>query len=95
MILECLYIFSVERDHQLSTYAAGGGWGGGVIQNACSCVQGQRVSRLMCMYALTLSFLCFLKRFCLIVSCFVCRNFTLPLFKKDMCVRDGYFFPAR
>ena len=29
MILECLYIFSVERDHQLSTYAAGGEWGGG------------------------------------------------------------------
>ena len=32
-----------------------------------------------------------IKYFCLIVSCFICRNLTLPLFKKDVFVRNGFF----
>ena len=40
-IFECLYTsFRWERDHQLSTYATVGGWW--IIQNAYSCVQGER-----------------------------------------------------
>ena len=40
-------------------------------------------------------FSCFWQYFCFIVSCFICRNFTLPLFKKDVFVRNGYFSPTR
>ena len=37
----------------------------------------------------------FLQDFCLIVSCFTCRNLTLSLIKKDVFIRKGYFFPTR
>ena len=33
--------------------------------------------------------------FCLMVSCFICRNLTVPLFKKGLFVRNGYFSPMR
>ena len=33
--------------------------------------------------------------FCLIVSCFIFRNLTLPSFKKGEFVRNGYFAPMR
>ena len=33
--------------------------------------------------------------FCLMVSCFICRNLTLPSFKKGMFVRNDYFSPMR
>ena len=33
--------------------------------------------------------------FCLVVSCFICRNLTLPSFKKDVFVRNGYFSPVK
>ena len=36
-------------------------------------------------------FLCF----CLVVSCFICRNLTLSSFKKDVFVRNGYFSSMR
>ena len=49
------------------------------------------VSSFMCTYTLTL-FSCFWQHFCLIVSCFIYRNLTSPLFKKDVFVRNGYFF---
>ena len=49
------------------------------------------VSPFMCTYTLTL-FSCFWQHFCLIVSCFIYRNLTSPLFKKDVFVRNGYFF---
>ena len=32
---------------------------------------------------------------CLMVSSFICRNFALPLFKKDVLVRNGCFYPMR
>ena len=80
--------FDSERDHQLSTYATVGGMGG-AIQNACSCVKGDGLSRVMCAYALTLSLF---MHFYLIVYCL---NFILPLFKKDMLFRNGYFSPTR
>ena len=49
------------------------------------------VSRFMCTYELTLS----LSYFFLMVSCFICRNLTLPSFKKSVFVRNGYFSPMR
>ena len=33
--------------------------------------------------------------FCLMVSCFICRNLTLPSFKKGVFVRNGCFSPMR
>ena len=33
--------------------------------------------------------------FCLMVSGFICRNLTLPSFKKGVFVRNGYFSPMR
>ena len=40
-------------------------------------------------------FLCFWQHFYLTVSCLICRNLTLPLFQKDVFVRNGYFSPTR
>ena len=40
-------------------------------------------------------FSCFWQHFCLILSCFICRNLTLPLIKKDVFIRNGYFSPTR
>ena len=33
--------------------------------------------------------------FCLMVSRFICRNLTLPLFKKGVFVKNDYFSPMR
>ena len=40
-------------------------------------------------------FLCFWQHFCLIVSCYFCRNLNLPLFKKEVSVRNGYYSSTR
>ena len=62
MVFECLYIFfGWERGSKLSTYATGR-WMG-LIWNACRCVQGEGLTRLMCTYALTLLLLMFLAAF--------------------------------
>ena len=42
--------------------------------------RGRWVSRFMCTYALTRLFSCF----CLMLSCFICRNLILPSFKKGV-----------
>ena len=42
--------------------------------------RGRGVSGFMCKYALTRLFSCF----CLMLSCFICRNLTLPSFKKGL-----------
>ena len=61
---ECLYMFFLERDHQVSTCAIDGGMG---------------VCERVYLHDLTS---CFWQHFCLIVYCFICRNVTLPLFRK-------------
>ena len=40
-------------------------------------------------------FPCFRQHFCLTVSSFICRNLNLPLFKKDVFFRNGYFYLTR
>ena len=57
--------------------------------------RGNRVSCLMCTYVLALSLFMFLQHFCLILSRFIVRNLTLPLFKQDVFVRNSHFSPAR
>ena len=51
---------------------------------------GRRVSRFMCTFEL-ISF----HFFCLMMSCFICRNLTLPSLRKGAFVRDGYFSPMK
>ena len=58
-IFECLYIFlGWERSHQFSTYETGVKMG-----RSLSSELGERVSRFMCMYALTRSLFMFLAAF--------------------------------
>ena len=33
--------------------------------------------------------------FCLMVSCFICRNLNLPSFKEGVFVRNSYFSPMK
>ena len=68
-----------------------------VIQNAYSWVQGEGGCHPSCVCTnLHYFFSCFWQHFCLIVSCFICKNLTLRLFKKDVfVVNTGYFSPVR
>ena len=81
-IFEYLYMFSSwERDHQLSMYATVGGMVGSSKMHTAA-YRG-RVCYASCVpkhlhYLLP----CFLQYFYLILSCLICRNLTLPLFKK-------------
>ena len=97
-IFGCLYMFFWLRKRPSIKYVRNCQLlgDGEVTQNTYSFVQGEGVSWLMCTYALTLtSLFMFWEAFCLIVYCFICRNLTLPLFKKDVFGRNGYFSPTR
>ena len=79
-------LFGWERDHQLSTYATGGKIGS--HPKWLQLRTGVGTVKLH-------PFLCIWHHFCLITYCFICRNLiTLPLFKKDVFVRNGYFSPT-
>ena len=63
-----------------------------MIQNVYRCVQGQRgITLHVYVRTYTISF----HVFCLMVSYYICRNLTLPSFKKGVFVRNGYFSPMR
>ena len=86
MFSKCSYLsFGKEIGHPLSTYATGGleGWGSSKMFTGAYRERG--VSRLMCTYVITRSFSCF----CLMLPCFICRNLTLPSFRKHVFVRNG------
>ena len=95
---ECLCIFfGSGRDHQLSTYATGGAigklfWESSKMRTAA--YGGGRCHPSCARTHLHYLFSCFWQHFCLIVSFFICRNLTLPLFKKDAFVTTGYFSPT-
>ena len=92
-IFECFYMFfGWQRGHPLITYATGGTVGSSRMHKAA--YMGREVSRLMCTFALKLSLFMFWQHFCLMVSCFICRNVILPSFKKDLLIRNGYFPPT-
>ena len=94
-----LYLFFWLRKGPSTTYATGDWCKMG--KNAYSCVQWERVLRLMCTYT-RISFHVFGSVFILyIVSCFTCRNLFLPLFKKiglwEMVIflqQDQLFLPS-
>ena len=61
-----------------------------VIQSVCLRVQGERdiIPHLyVCTYTVYFHVLP-----CFLVSCSICRDLTLPSFKKGMFVRNNYFF---
>ena len=97
MKLECsclyfgLHLFS-KKDTYLVRKQLGEcrGGGGGVIQSVCLRVQGERdiIPHLyVCTYTVYFHVLP-----CFLVSCSICRDLTLPSFKKGMFVRNNYFF---
>ena len=58
-----------------------------VTENVCRCIQWEKgITPYVYVHTYTL-FSCF----CLMVSCFICRNLTLPSFKEAVLVRNGYF----
>ena len=83
-----LFVFWLRIGHPLSMYVTRGMEG--VIQNAYRWVQGEKGIELH-VYVLThtISFQD------IIMSCSICRNLTLPLSKKSVSVRNGYFPPMR
>ena len=82
--------FGWEIDHPLSMYVTRGMEVGSSI-----CVQvrtGGEGYHASCVHKhLHYLFSCF----CLMVSCFICRNLTLSSFKKGVFVRNRYFSPMR
>ena len=99
--LECLYfsehnirlflfVLGWEVGHPLSTYATWEmKW---VMQNLCRFLQGREGYHASSVRTrLYYLFSCF----CFMASCFICRSLTLPSFKKDVFVKNGYFSPMR
>ena len=94
-IFECLYMFfGWERRHQLIAYTTGRGIGGHPKCVEQSTEGGDCHASCAHTYLHDL-FSCFWQHFCLIVSCFIYSNSTLPLFIKDVFVRNDYFSPTR
>ena len=79
-----LYVFRVRKGPSTKYLRNWCGDGGRVIQNAYSYRQGGggRLSRLMYTYGLALSVFMFWQHFCVILSCLICRNLTLPLLNQ-------------
>ena len=91
-IFECLYIvFGRERGYQLSRYATGGGIGEGHPKCVRLLAGGGGCHASCVRRHLHYLFSCFWQHFCLIVFCLICRNLILPLFRKDVFVRNVYF----
>ena len=94
-IFKCLYMFfGWEKGHQLSTYATieGMGWSS-KMQTAVYRESGCHA--LSVPTHLHYIFSCFWKHFCLIVCCFICINLTLPLFKENVLVTNGFLSLSR
>ena len=87
-----LYVFWLTKGPSINYVRNWGTVGSSRMHKAA--YVGREVSRLMCTFALTLSLFMFCQHFCLMVSCFICRNLILPSFKKDLLVRNDYFPPT-
>ena len=79
--------FGWERGNQLSTYATVE-----VVLVTQNAYRGRGCHALCVRKHLNFSFFCSIF---VLVSCFICRNLTLPSFKKDVFVRNGYFSLTR
>ena len=82
MIFESSHLFlGQETDHPLSTGGMEGGWG--IIRNVYRCVLGERGRRGVSLF-MSLSY-------GVLFYCFICRNLTLPSFKKSVFFRIVIF----
>ena len=69
-------------------------WGNEVSHPKC--VQVRKGERSITPHVYVRTYIMYLfSCFCLMVSCFICRNLTVPSFKKGVFVRNGYFSPIR
>ena len=88
-----LYVFfGWARDRQVSTYVIGEGMGSCQMLTATYMGRGCHASLVRTHLH---RFSCFWQNVCLIVSCFIYRNLTLPLFKKDVFIRNGFYFSKK
>ena len=56
------------------------------------CIQGERgITR----HVYVRTYTCLISCFCLMMPCFICRELTLPSFKKGVFGGSGYFSPMR
>ena len=86
-IFKCYLSFCLRNKPSIK-YVRNWGNGGGSSKMWIGAYKGRGVSRLMWRTHWHYLFSCF----CLMVSCFICRNLILPLFKKGACVQKWLFF---
>ena len=75
----------------LRNWGIGGGWGVGHPKCLQVHTGGEGYPASCVRTYLRYLFSCF----CLMVSCFICRNSTSPSFKKGVFVRNGFFCPRK
>ena len=85
-----LFIFRL-KNRPSSKYVHNWGYGGGHPKCVQVLIGGEGYHASCVRTQLHYLFSCF----CLMMSCFICRNLTLPLIKKGVFVRNGYFSPMR
>ena len=89
-IFECLYVFCLRK--WLSIKLVCNCWGmGGHPKNVHLRIGGGDVTPYVYPRTYTITFYVFTS----ILSCFICRNLTLPLLKRDVFVTNGYFALTR
>ena len=90
-IFECSYLsFGWEIGHPLSMYVTRRiEWGHPKCLKMRTGGEGYQASRVRTQLHYLFLY------FCLMVSCFICRNLTLTSFKKGVLVRNNYFSPMR
>ena len=88
--LNVFMFFVWERGYQLSSRATVGGMGGHP-KNLHLRTGGGEVTPYVYPRTYTITFYVFTS----ILSCFICRNLTLPLLKRDVFVTNGYFALTR
>ena len=92
---ECLYMFFWLRNGPSIKYVRYW-WGNGESSKMRTAVYRGSECHASCLRThLHYLFSCFWQHFCLKVSCFIFKNLTLPLLKKDVFVRNSYFSPTR
>ena len=89
-IFECLCLFFCLRNERSIKYVRNCWLDEGSSKMGTALYRRKRCHTLCVPRTYTILFM-FWQHFCFIVSCFPCRNLTLPLFKKDVFVTNCYF----
>ena len=85
-----VFVFSLKNRPSISMYVTRGmERGHSKCLQMCTEGEGYHVSCVRTQLHYLFSY------FCLMMSCFICRNLTLPSFKKCVFVKNGYFSPMR